>query len=294
MPTLDWHLPHDRRLTLDATAVMGVLNLTPDSFSDGGRFADVDAAVAEGLAMAAAGAAVIDVGGESTRPGADRIAPDEQSRRVVEPIRRLRRTLDTTGHQAVAISIDTTRAQVASAALDAGAAIVNDVSAGRDDDAMLPAVAERQAPIVLMHMLGQPATMQADPRYDEPGGVVEAVERFLLDRAAAAQAAGIPGDRIALDPGIGFGKTTEHNRALLAALPRLVALGHPIVLGASRKRFLAAASPATAANPADRLAGTCVVSAWAARCRVALVRVHDVAPNRQAVDVQRWLERNFV
>ncbi|MEM9253411.1 MAG: dihydropteroate synthase [Planctomycetota bacterium] len=299
MPVLDWRLPGDRRLSLTTTGVMGVLNVTPDSFSDGGRFVDADAGrdidtdavVAEGVAMAEAGAAVIDVGGESSRPGAERIDADEQRRRVVEPIRQLRAALDDAGHAAVAISIDTTRAAVADAAIDADAAIVNDISAGRDDgDAIFAVAAERNTPLILMHMRGQPATMQQDPRYDGPGGVVGEVERFLLDRAQAAEAAGVPRERIAIDPGIGFGKTVEHNRSLLRALPRFVGLGYPVMLGASRKRFIAAVSPKTGGDAADRVAGTCVVTAWAGRCGVAVVRVHDVAANRQALDVEGWLK----
>ncbi|MEM9789521.1 MAG: dihydropteroate synthase [Planctomycetota bacterium] len=286
---LDWPLPHGRSLALREPGVMGVLNVTPDSFSDGGRHAKAPAAIAAGVAVAEGGAAVVDVGGESSRPGAKRVPPAEQIARVVEPIRRLRGALDDDGHAAVAISIDTTRAAVAEAAIEAGAAIVNDVSAGREDAAMLAVAADRGVPIVLMHMRGQPATMQDDPRYDGPGGVVGEVERFLAERAEAAEAAGVPRERIALDPGIGFGKTAEHNRDLMRALPSLVAKGLPVVVGASRKRFIAAVSPATGADAGDRLGGTCAATLWAASSGASLIRVHDVAANRQALDVWRWL-----
>jgi len=289
MPLLDWQLPDQRRLTLDRPGLMGVLNVTPDSFSDGGRHLDLDAAVAVGLAMAKHGAAVIDVGGESTRPGATRVSADDQIARVTEPIRRLRAELDAAGHRDVAISIDTTRAPVVDAALDAGASIVNDVAAGREDDRLLPLVAQRGAGLILMHMLGQPATMQDDPRYNHPEGVVGAVSDFLLSRAAAAEAVGVPRDRIALDPGIGFGKTLDHNRALMAGLDRLVALGLPVLLGASRKRFIAAVSPTTATDAGDRLGGTIAATLWGAARGAALIRVHDVSANRQALDVLGWL-----
>lgn len=253
--------------------LMGILNVTPDSFSDGGKFDAVDAAVAHARTMVEQGADLIDVGGESTRPGAKRVSVDQQIARVAPVIDALSEAL---GDRA-SISIDTTRAAVAAAALDAGAVVLNDVSAGTEDPDMLALAAERGVPIVLMHMRGEPGTMQDGPRY---GDVVTEVETYLLKRAAAAEAAGVARDHIVIDPGIGFGKTTAHNHALLAALPRFVATGYPILLGASRKRFLGPDLP-----PADRVYGTCVTTAMATRAGVAIVRVHDVAANRQARDV---------
>ncbi len=272
-------------LSLARPVVMGVLNVTPDSFSDGGRFVELDAAVSAGQAMAAQGADVIDVGGESTRPGAARVPATEQKRRVVDVIAALRDALPAE----VWISIDTTRAEVATAALDAGASMVNDVSAGREDPGMLALAAERGAPICLMHMRGEPATMQDEPAYED---VVGEVEAFLLERAAAAEAAGVARGQIVIDPGIGFGKTAEHNLALLAALPRLVGRGYPVLVGASRKRFIGAVSPATGCAAADRLGGTCAVTAHAVAAGAALVRVHDAAPNRQAADVAFAIKSN--
>ncbi len=263
---------------------MGILNLTPDSFSDGGRHADTDAAVAHGLRMAREGAAIIDVGGESTRPGSERVGSDEQIRRVFEPIHQLRRVLDGRGFEYVAISIDTTLAEVAEAALDAGASMLNDVSAGREDERMFALAAKHNTPIVLMHMLGDPGTMQVEPRYE---AVVSEVLGFLLQRVEAATAAGIERDQIWIDPGIGFGKTLEHNLALLGALDRFVATGFPVLLGVSRKRFIAGCCPQVdGIGLADqRLPGTLAAGLAGARAGVAALRVHDVAAHRQALSV---------
>ena len=269
--------------------VMGILNHTPDSFSDGGIHAGADAAVRHGLAMVGEGADLIDVGGESTRPGAQRVPAEEQIRRVVEPIRRLRGALEQRGRGDVPISIDTTSAEVARAALDAGADVINDVSAGREDSALLPLAAERGEPVILMHMLGAPATMQQKPTYRD---VVGEVEAFLLQRAAAAEAAGVAREQIVLDPGIGFGKTVEHNLKLLAALPRLVAHGYPVLLGASRKRFMATVTGDPHGAPENRLSGTLATTAWATAAGVHLLRVHDVAPNRQAADMAAAIARH--
>ena len=266
--------------------IMGILNVTPDSFSDGGRLTTPGAAAEAALRMAREGADVIDVGGESTRPGAPRVDAPEQRRRVVPAIEATRRALDAAGFGRVAISVDTTRAAVAEAALDAGAAMLNDVSAGRDDGAMFTLAADRGVDLVLMHMLGQPATMQHQPRYDD---VVEEVRAFLLDRAAAAEAAGVARTRIVIDPGIGFGKTLEHNLSLLAGLDRLMDSPYRVMLGASRKRFIAAVAR-QAGSPVpdeavDRLGGTVATTALAVMAGVRLVRVHEVAANRQAADV---------
>jgi dihydropteroate synthase len=267
-------MPHF--LDLSRPRLMGVLNATPDSFSDGGRFLDPLAARDHGLRMAAEGADCIDVGGESTRPGAERVPAAEQARRVVPVIEALRASLP----RAMPISIDTTRAEVAAAALDAGADLVNDVSAGRDDPQMLPLVAGRGVQIVLMHMQGEPASMQQDPRYTD---VVAEVEAFLLARAGAAMGAGVPREAILLDPGIGFGKHLEHNLALLAALPRLATHGLPLLVGTSRKRMLRAlcnCEPGT-----DLGAATAATTALGVTAGARVFRVHDVAANRQALDV---------
>lgn len=271
---------------------MGILNLTPDSFSDGGRYVDLEAAVAHGLAMARAGASYIDVGGESTRPGSARVGEAEQLRRVVGPIRELRAALDAHDLRGVVISIDTTLASVAAAALDAGAGMLNDVSAGRDPRntrSMFDLAAERGVPLVLMHMLGQPGTMQDDPRY---GDVVAEVLDFLMRQVALAQAAGVGGDKLLIDPGIGFGKTVEHNVALLVGLERLVATGYGVLLGASRKRFIPALDPAlieTGPNLDDRLGGTIAATLRGLAAGVSIVRVHEVGANRQALAVGRAL-----
>jgi len=253
--------------------VMGVLNITPDSFSDGGRFLAPDAAIAGARAMVAAGADVVDVGAESTRPGSDRVGPDEQ-------IRRLEAILPAVVALGAAVSIDTTSAAVAAFALDAGAAIVNDVAAGRDDPAMLPLVAERGAPVVLMHMLGRPKDMQTDPRYDD---VVAEVRAFLAERLDAAVAAGVDRRRCIVDPGIGFGKTLEHNLALLAGVEALTALGVPVLVGPSRKRFISALVGDV--PPDERLGGTLAAVCAAYRRGATIFRVHDVAPARQALAV---------
>jgi dihydropteroate synthase len=272
-------------LSLDRPRIMGVLNVTPDSFSDGGRFLDPAAAVEHALTMAAEGAELIDIGGESSRPGAERVPAEQQVRRVAGVIAAVRSALDTADHLPgpVYISVDTTRAAVAAAALDAGAGLVNDISGGREDPAMLGLVAERGAGLCLMHMRGQPGTMQRDPQY---GDVVGEVEAFLDERRAAARAAGVRSDRLLLDPGIGFGKTFDHNLALLRALPRLAGLGTPLLLGTSRKRFLAA----LAGREGEKVepppyGGTAATTALGVAAGVRLFRVHDVALNRQAADL---------
>lgn len=244
--------------------VMGVVNVTPDSFSDGGRFLDHDAAVAHGLALVAEGADVVDVGGESTRPGAEPVPVAEEVRRVVPVVEAL------APH--VRVSIDTRKAAVAEAAVAAGATLVNDVSATLHEVA-----AATGAGWVAMHMRGDPTSMQRDPRY---GDVVAEVRAFLLDRADAARAAGV--DEVWIDPGIGFGKTTAHNLSLLARLDELVATGCPVVVGTSRKRFLgellAEADGVADPRPADdRAEGSIATAAWAYAAGAAMVRAHDVA-----------------
>jgi dihydropteroate synthase len=250
---------------------MGIVNVTPDSFSDGGRYLDTGRAVEHGLELAAAGAAVLDVGGESTRPGSQPVPAEEQIRRVVPVIRRL------VAEAGVPVSIDSADASVAAAALDAGATVVNDVCAGRNR-AMMPLVAEAGAGYVFMHMQGTPATMQVDPRYDD---VVAEVGAFLAERRGAALEAGIAGDQLMADPGHGFGKTVAHNLTLLARLPEIVRLaGGPVMVGPSRKGFIGVMSGAPGAPlPVDeREDGTLATAVWAFDHGVSMVRVHEVAP----------------
>ena len=261
-------------------AVMGIVNVTPDSFSDGGRFLDPDAAVAQGIALAGQGADVLDVGGESTRPGAAPVPADEELRRVIPVVERLAATTS------VPVSVDTTKAAVARAAVDAGASVVNDVSAGRLDPDILGVAAEAGAGYVVMHMQGEPRTMQAEPHYDD---VVAEVGDFLADRVGAARAAGVPEGAIAADPGIGFGKTVEHNLRLLAGLPAIAErVGVPVMVGASRKTFvgkvLARAGAASGDLPVDqREEGTLATVVWAVERGASIVRVHDVLPAVRAV-----------
>jgi dihydropteroate synthase len=246
--------------------------VTPDSFSDGGLYLDPEAAIAHGRELAAAGAEILDVGGESTRPGAESVGEAEELRRVVPVIRGLS-DLD------CELSVDTSKAPVAAAALDAGAAIVNDVTALRGDLEMAALCAERNATVVLMHMLGEPRTMQDDPRYED---VVAEVKAFLAQRLEAAVAAGIAEERIWLDPGIGFGKTAEHNMELLRRLGELRELGRPLVIGTSRKSFIGRLDGSAAG---ERLGGTIASSVLAAVEGAAVLRVHDVAEVRQALTV---------
>ncbi len=264
------------QLSFSRPLLMGILNLTPDSFSDGGRYATTADAVARALAMVQEGADIIDVGGESTRPGARRVDATEQKRRVLEVVQQLHRRLG----PEMPVSIDTTLSEVAAAAIEHGASIVNDISAGRDDPDMLKLVADTGAYLVLMHMQGTPETMQIEPVYED---VVGEVETFLRQRAGAALAAGVRRDRLILDPGIGFGKTREHNLLLLQALSRLCALGYPLLIGVSRKRFMG--SICKVQSPHELTAATCACTALGVLAGAAIFRVHDVAENRQAADV---------
>ena len=249
---------------------MGVVNVTPDSFSDGGRFLEPELAIEHGRELEEAGAAILDVGGESTRPGAEPVAAEEELSRVVPVVEGL------AGGEAE-ISVDTSKAAVAAAALDAGAAIVNDVTALRGDPGMAALCAERGARVILMHMRGEPRTMQDAPDYDD---VVAEVGSFLGERLEAAVAAGIEEERIWLDPGIGFGKTPAHNLELLRRLPELAGLGRPLVVGTSRKSFIGRidGSPAQ-----ERLGGTVASSVLAAAAGAEVLRVHDVAEMAQAL-----------
>ena len=254
---------------------MGVVNVTPDSFSDGGLYLDAEAAIAQGERLAREGASVLDVGGESTRPGADPVPAEEELRRVVPVIEGL-----AAAGTGAALSIDTTKADVAQAALDAGATIVNDVSALRFDPALAGLVAERGAGCCLMHMLGEPRTMQQEPRYDD---VVSEVKGFLEERLAFAVGEGVAEERVWLDPGIGFGKTVEHNLALLRRLDEIVAIGRPVVVGTSRKSFL---GKLTGGRPeGERLPGTIATNVLALERGARVFRVHDVAPVADALAV---------
>jgi dihydropteroate synthase len=250
--------------------VMGVVNVTPDSFSDGGEWLDPDAAIAHGRELVAQGAAILDVGGESTRPGADPVTAAEELRRVV-PV------LEGLAGAGARLSIDTSKAAVAAAALDAGATFVNDVTALRGDPAMAALVAERGCDVCLMHMLGEPRTMQRDPRYTD---VVADVKAFLARRLELAVAAGIAEEHVWLDPGIGFGKTVDHNLELLARLDELVALGRPVVVGTSRKSFLGVM---TGREAGERVPATIATNVLALARGARVFRVHDVAQAHDAL-----------
>ena len=255
--------------------VMGIVNVTPDSFSDGGRFLDSDVALAHARRLVAEGAHILDLGAESTRPGADPVPAGVEIERLVPLIRAIRAESD------VAISVDTMKPEVARAAVAAGATIWNDVTALRHDPASLDTAAGLGCEVVLMHMQGEPRTMQAEPRYDD---VVGEVAEFLAERAEAAVAAGVARERIWLDPGVGFGKhMTRHNLPVLAHLDRIVALGFPVLLGASRKSFIGALDGGAA--PDARLGGSIAAALAGAEAGVAAVRVHDAAETAQALKV---------
>ena len=254
--------------------LMGILNVTPDSFSDGGEFFDLAPGVAQATSMLDEGARIVDVGGESTRPGSEPVSPEEELRRSIPATRGILEI-----HPGAVISIDTYRASTAEAALDAGAQIVNDVTALRGDPKMASLVAERGCPVVLMHMLGEPKTMQENPRYED---VVREVRDFLAYRAEHAVRAGVEEEDIILDPGIGFGKTLEHNLRLLNRLDALVELGFPVLVGTSRKSFL---GRIVGGGTKDRLSGTVATTVLAYERGATLFRVHEVRPNAEALAV---------
>jgi dihydropteroate synthase len=269
MPTIEELLPRP--------SVMGVVNVTPDSFSDGGAFLHPQAAIAEARGMIEEGAAIVDIGAESTRPSSEGVSLDEELRRV-EPV--LEALFD------VQVSIDTSKAEVARRALAAGARMVNDVTALRGDPELAGVVADSGACLCLMHMLGEPRTMQDDPRYED---VVSEVASFLEERLAFATSAGIPEERVCLDPGIGFGKTVEHNLQLLARLDEIVALGRPVLVGASRKRFLGRILGDDEALTGPVAAGV-AVAVLAFERGAAIFRVHDVRQHVEALTAARALE----
>ena len=255
---------------------MGVLNVTPDSFSDGGNFHDPEDALMHALNMVNEGADIIDIGGESTRPGSDRIGAEEQKQRVLPVISALRKQLS----ENTIISIDTTQAEVAEEAIEAGAGMINDISAGRDDPDLISVAAKYHCPYVIMHMQGSPKTMQVNPTYKN---VVLEIRDFLLERVESAQASGVRRENIIIDPGIGFGKTKEHNLELMANLHRFVDTGYPVLLGTSRKRFMGSLCAGVA--PELLIGATCATTALGVAAGVKLFRVHDVRENRQAADV---------
>jgi len=272
-------LPDGRVLSFDRARIMGVLNVTPDSFSDGGRYATTDEVVARGLALVEAGADILDIGGESTRPGSLPVQAPEQIRRVVPAIEALAR------RTRVPISVDTTSAEVAAAAIDAGASMVNDISAFRFDDGMLEVLARARVPCVAMHTSGPPAEMQRRTSYAD---VVEEVVAHLRARVVAAFEAGVPRSQVVLDPGIGFGKTLAQNLELLHGIPRLVGTGHAVLIGTSRKSFL---GELTGRGVEERLMGTAGSVAAAVVLGAHLVRVHDVAELRDVVRVADAIRR---
>lgn len=257
---------------------MGIVNVTPDSFSDGGAHDDPAAAVAWGEQLVAGGAAILDVGGESTRPGSDAVTSTEELARVRPVVQRL-------AAEDVPVSIDTRNAEVARACLEVGASIINDINGFRDP-AMVEVAASSDAGVVIMHMLGEPGTMQDNPRYVD---VIGEVGGFLLAQAATLEAAGVARERIAIDPGIGFGKTTQHNLELLAAVPELASLGYPVLIGASRKRFIGEIGGS--ADPARRLGGSLAVALDAVAAGALIVRVHDVHDTVQGLRLSDAISR---
>lgn len=269
-------------LSMDCPRIMGILNITPDSFSDGGLFLRPEAALMQARRMAD-GADILDIGGESTRPGAAEVSADEETARTAPVIAALR-----DGGLALPISIDTRKAAVATAAFGAGATILNDVTALRFDPAMAGVAAKAGVPVILMHSIETPATMQDDPRYDD---VLLDVYDALAERLAAARAAGIPEDRLAIDPGIGFGKTLEHNLALLARLSLFHNLGVPVLLGASRKRFIGTIG--AEAEAARRMPGSLAVAMAGVAQGMQMIRVHDVAETRQALRLWQAATRGY-
>ncbi len=261
---------------INTPLIMGILNVTPDSFSDGGQFNKLEAAVNHGKRMIDEGADIIDIGGESTRPGSERVGVEEQIERVVHIIKAISETIP----EHVSISIDTTRSKVAEVALNAGAAIVNDVSGGNDDPEIINLCADRKCPYIIMHMLGSPTIMQDNPAYND---VVADIKQFLETRAEECIKAGIDKNNIIIDPGIGFGKTREHNLTLINNLKEFVGTGYTTLLGTSRKRFMG--TICTVNTPDELVGATAATTTLGVQAGVKIFRVHDVKENRQAADV---------
>jgi dihydropteroate synthase len=262
-------------MTTNKPQIMGILNVTPDSFSDGGQFDSLDAAVAQGKHMINEGADIIDIGGESTRPGSKRISSEEQIERLVHIIQEISETKP----KNVKISVDTTRSVVAEAALNAGAEIVNDISGGNDDPEIIQLCVDRECPYIIMHMQGTPETMQNNPTYDD---VIAEILFFLETKAEEYIKAGINEDKIIIDPGIGFGKTSTHNLTLLSNLITFVNSGYSVLLGASRKRFMG--DICNVEIPSELIGATTATTVIGVQAGVKIFRVHDVMPNRQAAD----------
>jgi len=263
--------------------IMGILNVTPDSFSDGGQFDNLDDAIMQGKRMINEGADIIDIGGESTRPGSKRVSSNEQIKRVAHIIE----AISETKPKGIQISIDTTRSDVAEAALDVGAEIVNDVSGGNDDPEIIKLCADKQCSYIIMHMQGTPETMQNNPTYKD---VVSEILHFLQARAEKCEKTGIDKNNIIIDPGVGFGKTSEHNLVLLNNLNIFVDTGYPVLLGASRKRFMGEICNVN--KPSELVSATTATTVLGVLAGVQIFRVHDVMPNRQAADTA-WSILNY-
>ncbi|MEM8844396.1 MAG: dihydropteroate synthase [Pseudomonadota bacterium] len=270
-------------LNKEGPIIMGILNVTPDSFSDGGMYPSSRDAVARGIEMMEQGADIIDIGGESTRPGSQRVDITEQKRRVLDVISSLSKELP----DDILISIDTTWREVAEAALDAGAGFINDVTGGTDDETIIQLVAERNVPYCIMHMQGRPGNMQENPTYED---VCKEVKEFLLQQAELAEIAGVAKENIYLDPGIGFGKRTEHNLQLLHGLNELCETRYGVLLGTSRKRFMG--EICAVENPSQRMPATCATTALGVQAGAKIFRVHDVWQNRQAADTAYAILKN--
>lgn len=266
----------ENNLDFSSPIIMGILNVTPDSFSDGGAYPSTKSAVDRALIMIEQGAKIIDVGGESTKPGSERVPPIEQKRRIIDVISQLKKVIPNN----ILISVDTTSSEVAQAAIDLGVEMINDVSGGTDDEKMMPLIAQNNLYYCIMHMQGSPKTMQDNPTYEN---VIEEIKSFLMAQAIKLTELGLEKNKIILDPGIGFGKTTNHNLEILNNLEIFSSLGFNTLLGASRKRLFSEISKEN--NPEDRISGTCATSALGVVAGINIFRVHDVWQNKQAIDV---------
>ena len=266
----------ENNLDFSSPIIMGILNVTPDSFSDGGAYPSTKSAVDRALIMIEQGAKIIDIGGESTKPGSERVPPIEQKRRIIDVISQLKKVIPSN----ILVSVDTTSSEVAQAAIDLGVEMINDVSGGTDDEKMMPLIAQNNLYYCIMHMQGSPKTMQDNPTYEN---VVEEIKSFLMAQANKLTELGLEKNKIILDPGIGFGKTTNHNLEILNNLEIFSSLGFNTLLGASRKRLFSEISKEN--NPEDRISGTCATSALGVIAGINIFRVHDVWQNKQAIDV---------
>jgi len=271
------------KLNFEKPIIMGILNVTPDSFSDGGSYPSTQSAVDKALIMIKQGAKIIDIGGESTRPGSERVSPLEQKRRIIDGISQLKKVISND----ILISVDTTSSEVAEAAIDLKVDMINDISGGTDDEDLISLVASHDLYYCIMHKKGEPKTMQDNPSYVD---VLKEVKEFLLEQAIKAEQYGISKNKIILDPGIGFGKNTEHNLILLKNLKNLSSLGYFTLLGTSRKKIFSELSGEN--NPQDRISGTCATSALGVLSDINIFRVHDVWQNKQAIDVAYAIKKS--